>query len=407
MWDSRRFGGIAAASAMVLACLAAFRLVAAASPRSPGWIEANDWAVLEFPARGWIGGQLSGAVKCGEARDRRIGILLGSSYQVYDIDVPRLQALSRPTRRWLPLTMLGCTPVEFLPTGRLVLEAGEIRPDIAVITVAPKSFAHADTYRSPDLDELNEADPAGDPAFLSRAPELREAVRSALRWLRPRLKALAPDRTRINFRLRYRVAVARTGMLAALGQGIVTDFPPRSDPAAGVMGDINQAGSAERILLTDRRCGAFDPAAYSRYGPAGRALIELTERLHAAGATVVLVVMPESTAYRSALVPEARKTMDVVLAEARTRGASRILDLETFARDDEFLDLHHLGAAGRERFTRRLADELSQIDAYAATDRGEGPGPRSIPGDGRQDVASSRHGTDTTALPRSEDLPER
>jgi hypothetical protein len=356
MSDLRRLGGVAAAVAFLAACLASCEAaLAATSPWWPAWLK-YDWGCIEFPASQAIGPRIAGVVKAGPAQDRSIGVLLGSSYQWTDIDLPMLEAEVRPTRKWLRLTVHGGSTCEVDRIARLLLIDGQVKPATVVITVGAKMLAHAENYRNAGMTDLVEWDIGG---MVSHPSTIRplDVARVARALLVNGFNTAFPERIKINYRLNSRLVRLRLAMLGSCAQGIDAVFAPTPNPWAEDMPPfvLQTPEQVAKHTEEERQEGRFDPALFSPLRESSRSLIEMIRLARSVGAEPIVVIMPERSIYRAALPPNARRTLFATLFGA----AARVIDLETFAPDGEFLDLHHLGERGKARVTRRLIEELN------------------------------------------------
>jgi hypothetical protein len=73
---------------------------------------------------------------------------------------------------------------------------------------------------------------------------------------------------------------------------------------------------------------------------------------------VTLVLMPESSAFRSWYAPPAAAQLDTFLAGLRRDYGVAVVDGRTWVQDQEFYDGHHLLAKGARTFTRRFGREV-------------------------------------------------
>jgi hypothetical protein len=72
---------------------------------------------------------------------------------------------------------------------------------------------------------------------------------------------------------------------------------------------------------------------------------------------VIVLLMPEHSLLRTRLSPDIRQPLLDIAAEFRSRGVV-VIDRSAAMGDDMFVDSIHLLRAGRERFSRQMADEL-------------------------------------------------
>lgn len=96
------------------------------------------------------------------------------------------------------------------------------------------------------------------------------------------------------------------------------------------------------------------------HGPS-RALRELLELCRRENIRVVMVVMPESAAFRALYTAETSKTAREYLDGLVRRYGLDVIDADEWLPDDEFEDGHHVMAPGAEHFSVRLREELQRL----------------------------------------------
>jgi hypothetical protein len=88
---------------------------------------------------------------------------------------------------------------------------------------------------------------------------------------------------------------------------------------------------------------------------------DLLERCREERIPVLLVLMPESTAFRSWYkaegLAEARRRLTAL---SQTYGA-HVLDTTELLADEDFVDGHHVLASGAQAFTSRLNEEVERL----------------------------------------------
>jgi hypothetical protein len=274
--------------------------------------------------------------------------------------LPLFEAAVRPTRKWLRLTVQGGSTCEVDRIARLLLIDGRVKPATVVITLGPKMLAHADNYWKVDMTDLVKCDLG---ALLARPSTIRplDVARLAQALVINGFNTAFPDRIKINYRLNSRLVRLRLALLKGCAQGIDAVFAPTPDPWIEDMPTF-KLETPERVgeyLEEERQEGRFEPALFSPLCESSRSLVAMIRLARSVGAEPIVVLMPEHSRFRSELPPEARRSLVATLSGAFGAAAPRMIDLETFAHDDEFLDLHHLGERGKARVTRRLIEELS------------------------------------------------
>jgi hypothetical protein len=92
-----------------------------------------------------------------------------------------------------------------------------------------------------------------------------------------------------------------------------------------------------------------------------RALHDLLACCRREGIPVALLVMPESSTFRSWYCPEGWAESERLLAELREAHGVEVLDANRWIDDGEFTDGHHLRAEGATHFTTRLVGEIQRL----------------------------------------------
>jgi hypothetical protein len=85
---------------------------------------------------------------------------------------------------------------------------------------------------------------------------------------------------------------------------------------------------------------------------------DLVERCRREQIPLVLVLMPESSDFRTWYSPEGLAEARRLLAELRDGCGVPVIDASAWVPDDGFKDGHHLMEKGAEVFTTRLREEL-------------------------------------------------
>ncbi|HEY7427587.1 MAG TPA: hypothetical protein VH682_25370, partial [Gemmataceae bacterium] len=92
-----------------------------------------------------------------------------------------------------------------------------------------------------------------------------------------------------------------------------------------------------------------------------RALRDLLKCCRREGIAVVLVLMPESSEFRSWYRPECLQTMSRLLEEMRSTWGVPVVDARQWLADCDFTDGHHPEESGARIFTTRLLAEMAAL----------------------------------------------
>ncbi|MGH7195062.1 MAG: hypothetical protein ACREJM_16235, partial [Candidatus Saccharimonadales bacterium] len=94
---------------------------------------------------------------------------------------------------------------------------------------------------------------------------------------------------------------------------------------------------------------------------AQRAIREVAELCRAEGVELTLLLTPEGSDFRSWYSPESVAAVERFCADLRREYGLGVIDARRWLPDEEFIDSHHMLAAGADRFTRRLGARLESI----------------------------------------------
>ena len=185
-------------------------------------------------------------------------------------------------------------------------------------------------------------------------PYITRRRRKVYQWLESRL---AP------------AAAYRQDMRIWLNAELAPGGPQRINPQ-------DEWGCRFPLLFTPEQCRERLDLTCNQYGPTlrdfrlgkgpCRALHHLLGCCRREGIPVALVIMPESSTFRSWYSPHARAVMQRLLEEARTRYGAEVIDAQHWLADEDFSDGHHPLPAGAERFTTRLIPEIKRLLARSA-----------------------------------------
>jgi hypothetical protein len=319
-----------------------------------GLVVVDRWPLLRDPE--YV--RLAERLRARAAGDRAatLVVMLGSSRTQIGLRARSLEerlsgASGRPVVVF-NFGMAGVGPVQQRITlGRLM--HAELAPDVLLLEIHP-ALLDASTPEPPEarwtqLDRFarRELDALQDAGF----PPARLDAERFLSWSAPLY--------------RHRLSIVSLAAPAWLPWNIRRQSPPVDDwgPRVGVFPD---APEDRRRGLDLMRAEYHDWLRNARVG--GRALAALEGALAAcagAGVRPIVVIMPESTMFRSWYSEALRASLDESMARlTRTYGAP-VIDARTWASDDEFIDGHHLGPHGAAAFTDRLAAALGERGAHS------------------------------------------
>jgi hypothetical protein len=231
---------------------------------------------------------------------------------------------------------------------RQMLDSG-IRPRLLLLEVVPpmlnephEALASEENWVQPQWMDLSE--------LLFLREYFRCPTQRCAEWLKARL---APW------------YVFRWTLHAAVLDSLASCRPPcwkeHHDPVGALL--ASSPGEAERARAFELTRAEFVPS-LQRFclgdGPV-RALQDMLALCRREEVPVVLVVSPESSAFRSWYPPEALAAMQRLLAQLHNTWGVPIIDAREWLPDKDFSDGQHPLPDGAEAFTRRLIEEMGPM----------------------------------------------
>ena len=158
----------------------------------------------------------------------------------------------------------------------------------------------------------------------------------------------------------------RTALLRWAAPEFVTLSEAEREPTLFPLGGDNKWGrldvptESERTMLHGLAVARFQHrmTAFHIDPKLAAAMVELVSFCQREGMSVLLLLTPESSEYRSWYGPGAEEDVQQYLAELRTRLHVPIVDAHTWMPDAKFTDPHHLNGEGAKEFTARLEREV-------------------------------------------------
>jgi hypothetical protein len=305
---------------------------------TPGWLcGAFDAAVLnQFGSRLARAEQLQTA---GQINASQLITVLGLSPVREDCD-PVLLADNDPEHRdWLILGAQGRTFATLDVYARILADSG-VHPREVVLGIMP-SMLHQDDHAAP-VD-----------AAISRLPHhLRHLqinhVLLDLSWLYRNRDSLADEATLAMYE-----SAAQNRLI--FGLPMSATFAPESGVFSSWTSVFDDHSDAAHMALQwQGHQQLLDPAQFQSIGRQGSALASLVGRLRRGGATVTIVLMPETSRLRSIYPPIVEQKFDDALNAAAAGILLKIIDMRGSIGDDLFWDDGHLNPQGRRLFSARL-----------------------------------------------------
>ena len=279
-----------------------------------------------------VAGRVSAVVaRRADYTDRPLAVIVGSSSARAGLRPAALAGADGQHHRWLNLAGTGSSFDELRYTFEPLFVSG-LDADLAVIAIHPGWFAGR-LVGDPALDAILVSKTSRRSWLLFHQGRLNHLARSALTGLRERL-------------------------LFALGVSFDAVYRPVPDPwteHAPATSVLDLARQQPQLDMWKRKRW-FEPGWYGRAEGEvadATAVIAGTERV---ARRVVIVLMPESSALRAAMPPEADAALRRSLA--RLSSPPAVIDLRSAVPDELFADHIHVNERGAERLSTVLAAKL-------------------------------------------------
>jgi hypothetical protein len=355
MIDVRRLRGIMIALAAVSVAMGTCSLSARAVVGSkPAWLSSGD-STLEDGQYDLTGGLISGVSRLKNKGDgpERLGVILGSSAVRQGVDTEVLKEIDGGRTRWLSLAANGANVGDLAALAGLLFRSG-LKPETLVLALHPGLLARTDTYLSDDA------------ASHFFAPEVSGGLGRLTAPLSGRASALVriafPQRVRLNQRFRQALLGTRTALFASLNVPTGSLFRADRDPFRDRAETLANADTAVRDWQMGqwRDKGWFERGAYAPGDKNARALVSMVRDARGLGASVIVVLMPESSPVRASVPPEAMRCLREALGRGFGPDAPPVVDLREALPDDRFSDTIHPDERGRREFSGRLTGVIGE-----------------------------------------------
>lgn len=286
-----------------------------------------------------------------EHPDRPLLLMLGSSRTLQGFQPQRFEGLTSPDGRLvLPFNfgLTGVGPLKELACLHRLRQDG-VPPALLLIEVLPALLNEPGPLRLSEEIWLNGAMLSADDVALLR-PYHTQPNWLLITWARARLLPWYSARSLVMQAWAAKWVPAPLS-LAPLGEMDRAGWQPFGH---------EQITAEERRRLMDEvhtQYGFGTRHFHIADGPR-RALCDLLELCRQEGIRVMLVLMPESSEFRSWYSPGMKTEFPEFLRQLRERYGVPIIDARAWIADEEFWDGHHLMPHGASRFTERFRDAV-------------------------------------------------
>ncbi len=323
-----------------------------------GWASPTLWPREPLPdpfslnqaASRVVGGQLQHRLA---ADKHRLGLIVGLSSLREGVDAQILQEYDGMDARWI---VIGTSGGGMLHLEHLVtrLRALKVDPDVLVMGLHYGFFARTDPEPPRWIDHVDETRKS------FAAGRLGNTLLGMMRttWW-------GKNYPRVHWKIQFALDEARDRLQGALGQPPEVIYAASPTPWTGdyqYPDEIAPESVRQAQLDGVRGVGWFDSNNYTSANP-NVALFKKLATALGRETPLLILMMPEDAALR-ALTPEApaKATVEAAIESLRSAGRTvEFLDLRGLIPDEMFHDHTHLRPAGREKLSRRLAQELTEF----------------------------------------------
>lgn len=288
----------------------------------------------------------------------KLAVVVGLSTAREGLDARRFRSDTGDRYRMLNLAASGGSISEMRSYTEPLLSGG-LRPDLVLVAVHP-SWLAGRNLRAP----LQSAPRLG-PSGLSW-PALHTYGLDWRVWL-PQHSWILSNRSAIHAELRKRMLSARARIGTEIGMPLSALVPGAHNDPWVVRSYYGDDHADPAFLTTQLRqweaIGWFDESRLGGDAEEAQVIRELLQALQAISKRVVLVLMPEATAFQSRVPERGANTMRQLAASAQP--AIQVLDLRRSLPPSAFRDQVHLNRVGRLQFTALIAERLLALDNEA------------------------------------------
>jgi hypothetical protein len=296
--------------------------------------------------------------KLAEEPNRPLVLMLGSSRACWAFQAGALDGMPGPDGRPLRVFNFGIPatgPIHEWLYLRDMLAEG-IRPRLLLVEFLPPLLC------APERGVLSEEGTTGYPwlsvrRFLRLRPYLARPGRRGREWLQARIAPWFAFRQQILGEVQH----------LAVGTVLPYDYPPVDEWGWRVMLPLPFPASERARLLELAHDGFASGLGHFRMGTGpNKALHDLLDLCCRERIAVALVLMPESSEFRSWYSAEAKAATRGLLDELSREFGAAVIDANRWLADEDFEDGHHVLARGAWVFTSRLSQEIWQLLARPA-----------------------------------------
>jgi hypothetical protein len=287
--------------------------------------------------------------------ERPLCALIGLSGLREAGDLKQLARLSDNRCRFIGLSGAGGAIDTLGEQSRRLLD-GTLRPDVAVVGIAEFLLVKPAPPRP--------AAPGGGDTTPAWVDALRRGdVRLVAKTFKDGLWFIERRRD-VNGTAEAAMVGVKQTLLRVMGAtGSATNNPLQDPWREMIRMEVPEHMSATALRVgidSYRSKGAFDPKSYdaAQVAEQTKALTDIVRRLKERGSVVLVAIMPEHSAMRANIPPEAVQAVEQSLKNAFGDQAPAIVNLRDAVPDTGFTDVTHVNNEGRRAVSERLAPRI-------------------------------------------------
>jgi hypothetical protein len=282
-----------------------------------------------------IAGVMQAPEKVGIGTDIQLGVLLGQSGLGAAADTKVLTERHGAPIRWLNLHGWGSS-IHGIHDVYDLIRIGGLKPNIVVLAINPFMLV-------------------GDTIHDSHPYLIKKQGKRLKPWV-----WIYNNRRLLNDGVRIALHHLKLELCQTFGFGLSALYPPYPDPWHRPSGPrrADQESAEERAerLEYDEHLGWFDATRYSPESSNSRALVEIVREARRAGAKVCIILLPEHSAFRDRIPPEAVSCFAEINRINFAEDPVPVYNLRKRLSDEQFSDLQHVSVRAMEQISIVIAN---------------------------------------------------
>ena len=285
--------------------------------------------------------------KMGLGTDRPLGVLLGQSGLGTDVDARVLEEADGEAMRWENLHGWGSSVNLMVDVSDLLMLSG-LKPNVVILGLSPVLLVGTN--------------------FVIQHPLL---ARQQGKWIKPWIWTYN-NRLVVNHGTRLITNRIKLWLCRRFGFGLPAIYPPKPDTAPPTRRRVpRESARAEALRLeTYEKVGWFDPGHYSPSSSNSRSLVKIIRDCRRLGATVGIVLMPETSLMRRLTPAEAVDLFAEINRIDFAEDPVPVYNLRSCVPDEMFHDVIHVNIDAMNAVSTLVARCVKDLlSAHPAPDR--------------------------------------